>query len=434
MKKILKIAGGLLGLALLCALAYFAYAKLWSPAKATNYRFGELKRADLLSTITATGTLEPEELVDVGAQVTGQIVGFGKDSKGGFIDYGSVVKAGDVLASIDDATYSAELESSSAALKQAEASLVNAKADIEQLKAKLALAGTEMTRAERLHGGSAISKADYETFAANLAVAKANLAVGNAKILAAEAALLQAKANRDKARRNLSYCTIRSPVDGVVIDRRVNIGQTVVSSMSTSSLFLIAKDLRKMQLWVSVNEADIGRIRPGQPTSFTVDAFPNETFKGEVSKIRLNASMSQNVVTYTVEVSTDNSSGRLLPYLTANVVFEVERLENALTVPNSALRWSPKGSFFKASSGDANAGVLWTPGEKAPRPTQVKILSSDGVLTALAPQEGLAEGMRVIVGTLNAGDAGAKDASGSNNPFLPKFRNRGKQQQRPPPP
>ena len=144
------------------------------------------------------------------------------------------------------------------------------------------------------------------------------------------------------AQRNLSYCTIKSPVKGVIIDRRVNIGQTVVSSLNAPSLFLIAKDLKRMEVWVSVNEADIGNIHQGQPVSFTVDAYPNEIFHGEVGKVRLNATMTQNVVTYTVEVITDNSSGKLLPYLTANVLFELSQKENVLLVPNVALRWSPQ--------------------------------------------------------------------------------------------
>ena len=140
---------------------------------------------------------------------------------------------------------------------------------------------------------------------------------------------------------NLGYCTIKSPVRGVIVDRRVNIGQTVVSSMSATSLFLIAKDLKHIQVWLSVNEADIGSISIGQSVTFTVDAFPNRLFHGEVGKIRLNATMTQNVVTYTVEVNTKNEDGKLLPYLTANAKFKIGRREGVLLVPNAALRWSP---------------------------------------------------------------------------------------------
>ena len=433
MNGYLKAAIAVISLAVIGGGSYAAYAKIYPDVK-PSYRIGEIKRGDLVSTITATGTIEPEELVDVGAQVTGQILSFGKDPNGANIDYGSRVKSGDVLTNIDDSTYQAEVESSDAALKQAEATLANANADIEQMKAKLDLAGADMERAERLKN-STMSKAEYDTNKANLEVARANLAVGRAKILGGEAGLLQARATLNKAKRNLSYCTIRSPVDGVVIDRRVNIGQTVVSSMSTSSLFLIAKDLRRMQLWVSVNEADIGRIIPGQPAKFTVDAFPGETFDGKVAKIRLNATMTQNVVTYTVEVTADNSKGRLLPYLTANVVFEVARAENALLIPNAALRWSPKGSYLTVDAGAKAKGfnaIFWTPGENAPAPVKVKALSTDGSITALAPQEGLEEGVKAILGQLSAKDSSSENKS--DNPFVPKFKRNAKQQGPPPPP
>ena len=413
-----------------CAV-YAFYARMGKDVQPV-YRLGELRKCDLVASINATGTLEPEELVDVGAQVTGQILGFGKDADGKAVDYGSQVKAGDVLTHIDDATYQAEVESAEATMRQAEASLANAKADLNQLKARLELTTAEMERAELLKKG-VISKADYDTAKANLDIAKANNEVGATKIMAAEAGLLSAKATLNKARRNLSYCTIRSPVDGVVIDRRVNIGQTVVSSMSTSSLFLIAKDLRRMQVWVSVNEADIGRVRPGQPTKFTVDAFPDEVFAGKVSKIRLNAGMTQNVVTYTVEVTFDNSDGRLLPYLTANVVFEVERFDNALTVPNAALRWSPKDYSDSATPENGFNATIWRLNGNAPVAVRVKTVSTDGALTALATQEGLSEGLQIIIGQLSEKDVSAA-AGKSKNPFLPQFKKRPKQQGPPPPP
>ena len=161
-----------------------------------------------------------------------------------------------------------------------------------------------------------------------------------------------------EAKRNLEYCIIKAPVNGVVIDRKVNVGQTVVSNMSASSLFSIAKDLRKMEVWASVNEADIGGIRKGQSVSFTVDAFPREKFAGKVGKIRLNATMSQNVVTYVVEVATDNSSLRLLPYLSANLSFEVDRRDNALAVPNAALRFRPDEKYLAdVESPNISAGM-----------------------------------------------------------------------------
>ena len=150
-----------------------------------------------------------------------------------------------------------------------------------------------------------------------------------------------AKANLEEASVNLGYTTIRSPVKGVILDRRVNIGQTVVASLNAPSLFLIAKDLSRMEIWASVNETDVGSIHVGQGVRFTVGAFPHDTFRGKVAQIRLNASMSQSVVTYTVVVEVENRSGKLLPYLTARLQFEVEERHDVLLVPNAALRWQP---------------------------------------------------------------------------------------------
>ena len=165
-------------------------------------------------------------------------------------------------------------------------------------------------------------------------MAKANIEVG-------KAAIAQQKSTLDLAETNLGYTMIKSPVEGTILDRRVNIGQTVVASLNAPSLFLIAKDLRRMQVWASVNEADIGGLKVGTPVSFSVDAFPNESFSGVVEQVRLNAKMTQNVVVYTVVVATDNADLKLLPYLTATLNFEIARREGVLTVPNAALRYEP---------------------------------------------------------------------------------------------
>ena len=449
MNGYIKTGIGLLVVAGLASGAYIYYKKSSSSGQ-VSYKTATIQKGDLVSSISATGTLEPEELVDVGAQVTGQIVDFGKDAKGNPIDYVSYVDKGMVLAKIDEALYITALQQAEGQRKQAEASLAQSEASLLELNAKRELARCNMERAEKMHPNDIISKADYDSCRSAFDVAKAQIKVGEANILQARATLDQQSAACENARRNLGYCTIKSPVDGIVIDRRVNIGQTVVSSMSTSSLFLIAKDIRKMQIWVAVNEADIGQIRPEMPVSYTIDAFPGESFRGYVGKVRLNASMTQNVVTYTVEVVIDNSSGRLLPYLTANVVFEAQSLKGVLTVPNSALRWSPKSpamvapafrsAMSESGTGEAEPdpakdqkplqskekdGTLWTHDSASGllKPVKVKMGASDGAMTEVSGDPAtVKEGLVVVVGQLSAEEI----ASATKNPFAPQFPKRRK--------
>ena len=413
------------------------------------FRTAAVTRGDVQVTISATGTVEPEEVIDVGAQVAGQILSFGKDVNGHPVDYGSPVAEGTVLARIDDAVYTAEATSSQAQVQSAQAGLQRAKADLEQLKAKLYQAERDWQRAEKLGLSEALARSSYDAYRAAYETAKANVSVGQAAILQAKAGLVQAQAALSRAQRNLGYCTITSPVKGVIIDRRVNIGQTVVASLNAPSLFLIAKDLTRMQVWVAVNEADIGKIHPGLPVTFTVDAFPGETFHGTVGKVRLNASMTQNVVTYTVEIVTENKEGRLLPYLTANVQFELKRRDNVLRVPNAALRWTPQPDqvaprFRKAMEAAAQNNSraaqeqrsqantdrsddgrsrhrVWVLDGAYVQPVRVQAGISDGTMTAVQG-EGLKEGMMVVTGLDGQGSqTGSSDA---RNPFAPQFPHR----------
>jgi len=400
---------------------------VWQLTRSKNkdnaYRTAELKRGDLQVTISATGTVEPEEVIDVGAQVAGRIVSFGKDAKGKTVDYGSVVEAGTVLARIDDSLYAADVA-------QAEAQLLSNKAGLQKARADLSRTEQDWKRAKQLGPSEALSQSSYDTYESAYKTAVAQVAVSEASIRQAEAAL-------KRAQRNLGYCTITSPVKGIIVDRRVNTGQTVVASLNAPSLFLLAKDLTRIQVWVAVNEADIGKIHPGLPVTFTVDAFPGETFRGEVGKIRLNAAMTQNVVTYTVEIATDNSDGRLLPYLTANVLFQLQQINNVLQTPNAALRWSPpakegapeggkkkegmkEGKNPASAQGPAsekNSGSLWVLDEnQKPKKIEVQIGASDGINTVVEGA-GLSEGMQVITGMRMS----LADKNGGGNPFTPQF-------------
>lgn len=430
--------------------------------RVVSYRTAAVHRGELLATIKATGTIEPEEVVDVGAQVAGQILNFGMDLDGKAIDYGSQVDDKTILAKIDDSLYQTDFISAQAAVAQANAGVKRAEADLLQLKAKLTQADRDWDRAQKLGPSEALAQTSYDSYKAAYDIAVANVAVGEAEVVQAQSAIDAAGAALRRVQRNLDYCTIKSPVRGVIIDRRVNVGQTVVSSLNAPSLFLIAKDLKRMQLWVPVNEADIGHVHEGQPVMFTVDAFPNENFKGVVGKVRLNAVMTQNVVTFTVEVTTDNSSGRLLPYLTANVQFESGRRDNALLVPNAALRFTPRPEQVAqdavaendsaAPSGEGDAapapapgggrrggrgggattqraassatpthGTVWVSSPTGVRPIHVKLGIADDSMTEIT-SDNLPEGTEIVLGEQRADDV---EAAGGTNPFAMQFGRRG---------
>ncbi len=436
--------GGVAAAALIVIAAVAAGYRFYTQEETAAFRTVPVARQALSISINATGTVEPEEVIDVGAQVAGQIIALGTDLQGKRVDYGSTVAAGTVLARIDDSLYAAEAANARAQVEAAEAGLRRAEADLEQLKAKLRQAERDWQRARKLGPSEALAQSTYDGYQSAFETAEANVAVGQAAILQARAGLAQARTVEQRAQRNLGYCTITSPVNGVIIDRRVNIGQTVVASLNAPSLFLIAKDLTRMQVWVAVNEADIGRIHPGIPVSFTVDAFPGETFQGTVGKVRLNAAMTQNVVTYTVEVVTDNPQGRLLPYLTANVRFELKRIEDVLLVPNAALRWQPaeqqiapefRGRMEEKEAVDAHGGrpgdsvrpaggepqrVIWTPQGGYVRPVRVRAGATDGLMTQVSG-EGLTEDLAVVTGIQTAGS----EEGDVTNPFTPRFRSRG---------
>ena len=458
----------ILGLLLMVAvlIAAVVYYRDWnSGPPPVRFRTTTVERGDLRAMISATGTVEPEEVVDVGAQVAGKINFFGPDPraesepryKNKFIDYGSPVHVGTVLAQIDDSVYRAQRD-------QALASRKRTQADLGQFLAKLLQAEQERKRAEdlrKLAGNiKGIADTDYDLVVANHDVAKANVEVAKAAVEQAEAALKLAQTNLD-------YTVIRSPVEGVIVDRRVNVGQTVVASLNAPSLFLIAKDLSKMQVWASVNEADIGRIRSRKdmPVRFTVDAYPGEVFHGKVDQVRLNATMTQNVVTYTVVVAFDNSNMKLLPYLTANLQFEIEERHDVLLVPNAALRWRPRleqvspeireevapllvrkrsaesapgAKTRSAASGSGRPpqaerpspetprlerGRLWIADEDFVRPIEVELGSTDGSNTEIRG-DAVKEGLQVVTGEIRNDPAAGSDGT---NPFAPKIFRKSRQ-------
>lgn len=333
------------------------------------FRFKTTKpvRGVFTDKVQATGTLEPSELVDVGAQVTGEIKEFGVDLNGKRIDYGSEVKAGQLLARIDDTIVELDIQRAEASVAQAKAqiasaaaSVSSAKAGIQQAQSNFNRAERDFKRAEKLGVGDALSQMDYdqyinaqETAAANLESAKAQLETAEAQQQNAEAQLLSAQAQLKSELRNRDYTRITTPVDGTIVVRQVNVGQTVVSNMSATTLFLVARDLRHMQIWTSVNEADIAKIRPGQLVRYTVDAMPNQNFTGTVNKIRPNATMSSNVVTYIVEVDIENPDRKLLPYMSANANFIIFEEKDALMIPDAAFSFKPESDMVAPGAAEA---------------------------------------------------------------------------------
>jgi HlyD family secretion protein len=447
----MRTLGTIVLILVVVAVGFGGWYHFYGHQPAVSYRTAQVQRGTLLATISATGTIQPEEVIDVGAQVQGMIKRFGADPRDSTkpVDYGTPVEPGTELAFIDDSLYRADLAQAQAQLdqnktrvEQAKANVKKAEADLEQNKAKEEQTRLDYLRSERLRPSGTLAEADYEVSkggyeTAKAAVLSSEAAVAQAKAAVpdAEAAVALAQAALDRAQTNLGYTVIKSPVKGVVIDRRVNIGQTVVSSLTAPSLFLLAKDITRLQVWASVNEADIGQIHNGQAVTFTVDAHPGETFKGTVSQIRLNATMTQNVVTYTVVVDTDNSSGKLLPYLTANLQFEISRSDNALLVPNAALRWMPtkieqvapdaRDAFVQSQrhqeldGGTSQArhqrSTIWVQDGPFARPIKVKIGHSDQLMTEILAGD-LPDNTQVIISEGRQNNDG-----GTTNPFTPQM-------------
>ena len=428
MKKFLKFSIITLIIAVIAAAAWYGYTAFKDSGRNYAFKTENVTRGNLTSAISASGTVEPEELVNVGSQVTGMIMAFGKDDKGVTVDYGSKVKKGQLLVQIDDVLYAAALRESKAQKQQAEAEIIAAQAAIKQAEAKLNLAKVNWDRAQLLWNKVAMAKNEYDSAEATYISANADLAAAKARLEQANAQLAIADAALVKAQRNMDYCVITSPVDGIIIDRRVSVGQTVVSNMSVSSIFLIAKDFKKMQVWVSVNEADIGSIKPGMPVEFTIDAYPGDVFEGTVKKIRLNATMSQNVVTYIVEVDTDNVNGKLIPYLTANVRFIRDRRTNVLMVPNSALRFRPDPQYivpeFREKQFDRTQRLLWVADGDLLRPVVVKTGLNAGVMVELTDSQ-LTAGDEIVFGITEISSGDQKNAGPAKSPFMPTPERKG---------
>lgn len=284
-----------------------------------------LTRGDVVDTVGATGALEAVTTVQVGSQVSGIIDAL-------YADFNSIVRAGEVIARLEPSLFESQVE-------QSRANLARAEADVQRLTVALEDARTRLRRAEELAARDLIAASELE--AAQVAVRSAE-----AQLQSAEAGVIQSRASLNQSEVNLGHTVITAPIDGIVIARQVDVGQTVAASMSAPELFIIAADLTQMQVIANIDESDVGRIRPGQPVTFTVDAYAAEEFDGTVSQIRLEPVVQQNVVTYATVIDVPNNDLRLKPGMTATVTLETARRENVLRVPNSALRFRPTPDVF----------------------------------------------------------------------------------------
>lgn len=364
------------------------------------YETAKVERATISNSVTATGTIEPVNKVEVGTQVSGIISKI-------YVDYNSIVKKGQVIAELDKINLESELAS--------------AKANLASSKSELDYQETNYKRMKALHDKGFISDDDFDI---------ADLSYKKAK----EAYLVQLQTVQ-KAQTNLGYATITSPIDGVVLSKDVEEGQTVAASFSTPTLFTIARDLTDMQVVANVDEADIGNVRDGQRVTFTVDAFPDDTFEGRVKQVRQQGEEESNVVTYEVVISAPNNDLKLKPQLTANVNIYTEEIENVVSIPAKALRFSPSKEMMNDGEKikDCNAtNKLWIKEANILKAYPVKTGITNGIRTQIL--EGVKEGTAVITNAKAKGGTEEDNISEQNSqersPFSPGPPERDKKQKK----
>jgi HlyD family secretion protein len=347
-----------------------------SGGRSLKYETAPVIRGNIVQHATASGSLSAVVSVDVGCQVSGKIIAL-------YADYNSPVKKGQLAAEIDPTVYKASL-------RQAEGQLASANADV-------ILKRQNLERKKILVPLKAAAQLDLDQAVAELAQSEASVIINQAALESAQA--------------NLGYCKITAPVDGIVISRKVDLGQTVIAAMSTPVLFTIAQDIAKMNISTSVSEADIGQVKDGQPVDFTVDAFPDEVFHGTVTQVRKSPTTTQNVVTYETIITVDNPEQKLFPGMTADVSILVAERKNVLKTPNTALRYTPpENAAFEQTPPaklERSQRLVYTPGTDGIKlkPVIVKTGITDGVDTEIL--EGVTEGTPLVTSTLSSGAKGS---------------------------
>jgi HlyD family secretion protein len=384
-----------IGAAIVAAIVILAGVIVPHRPTRTEFRTVKVERGELVSTVSATGTLAAVVTVQVGTQVSGTIAQL-------FVDYNSHVKAGQVIAKIDPSLFSAKV-------KETMGDYNTALANLEKAREDLADAQRTAERNRKLFKDGFISKAELDS-------AETKYQQALAAVKAGESNVTRTQGLYDQARINLQYATITSPIDGVVISRNVDVGQTVAASFQTPTLFTIAQDLTKMEIQTSVDEADISKVRLRQPVTFTVDSYADQIFKGTVSQIRKAPILTQNVVTYIVIVSVDNKDLKLMPGMTADVTIEAMRKMNVLRIPSASLRFRPESEDSAQNSGEGKAkseGAETVYVLRAGRPVPIQVrtgLYGDEYVEVLSEGD-LKENEEVIVEQLT--EENNKDTTGA---------------------
>ena len=356
---------------------YYQYSKKPVPPSVTT---ATVTRGDIVETVGATGTLQAVTTVQVGSQVSGNIAYLGAD-------FNSIVKKGQVLARLDPSLFEAQSQQTRANLAQSRANLVKAQSDLERSRVQLVDTQQKYSRAQQLSARSLLPQSDLDTSKTAVDIAQASLQSQQATVTQVQAAITQSEASVNQSQVNLEHTVITAPIDGLVISRNVDVGQTVAASMQAPTLFVLAADLTKMQVVANLDESDVGRIRPQQVVTFRVDAYPNDTFRGVVSQVRLEPKVQQNVVTYATVIDVPNNDLRLKPGMTANVNVEIAHATTVLRIPNTALRFRPSNEVFAAlgQTPPEPQGRGVGPGGRRGGPPQTGQSSSTPAATAAGP-------------------------------------------------
>jgi HlyD family secretion protein len=419
MKRLLWIAS----LCLLIAAGVAYYIRVDVSAAPTQLTFDAVSRGDVVATVEATGTLQPLDTVQVGTQVSGTIATIGTD-------FNQLVTRGQVLATLDASIYRTQID-------QAKATVTRLQSEVERAQVQFEDAALKLKRAEQLAAEQLIAQQDVDTARSTSRIAETGLTGAKAQLTQAQAALTQANVN-------LSHTVIKSPADGIVLSRAVEVGQTVSAGLQAPTLFILARDLRRLELQARVDESDIGGVKAGAPVTFTVDAYPRREFAGRVRLVQLQPQTVQNVVTYTTVIDVPNDDELLKPGMTSTVSIQIERADNALRVPAAALRFTPSEQVLKefpaanadpalsdqparvrqgSAGSNGRRAAIWQLVNGRLHRVPVRVGVSDGTQVAITT-DALDEGASIITGVARSEASAQAAPAAGGSPLVPQMPRR----------